>query len=128
MYMFFCFKIELKNTKADLYMPCKAMAHSTKYILTYVENIYNYFYNFKSPVEYAMMKIEITIRNGQSLELCQMRQVAFLSLSSATSTQLTTNRGLTWPISGLWGGLGVGREGRGVGGEKRRSSRGARYR
>jgi hypothetical protein len=25
---FFCFKIEIK-TKADLYMPCKAMAHST---------------------------------------------------------------------------------------------------
>jgi hypothetical protein len=32
MYKFFCFKFELKKkkTKADLYMPCKAMAHSTK--------------------------------------------------------------------------------------------------
>jgi hypothetical protein len=29
MYNFFCLKIEIK-TKADLYMPCKAMAHSTK--------------------------------------------------------------------------------------------------
>src|ERR1700733_12465535 len=29
-YKFFCFKIEIK-TKADLYMPCEAMAHSTKY-------------------------------------------------------------------------------------------------
>jgi hypothetical protein len=28
MYKFFYFKIETK-TKADLYMPCKAMAHST---------------------------------------------------------------------------------------------------
>jgi hypothetical protein len=30
MYKFFCFEIEIK-TKADLYMPCEAMAHSTKY-------------------------------------------------------------------------------------------------
>jgi hypothetical protein len=29
MYKFFCFKIE-KMTKADSYMPCEAMAHSTK--------------------------------------------------------------------------------------------------
>ena len=29
MYKFFCFKIKIK-TKADLYMPCRAMAHSTK--------------------------------------------------------------------------------------------------
>jgi len=27
----FCFKIEIK-TKADSYMPCEAMAHSTKWI------------------------------------------------------------------------------------------------
>jgi hypothetical protein len=33
MYKFFCFKIELKKIKADSYMPCKAMAHSTKYCL-----------------------------------------------------------------------------------------------
>jgi hypothetical protein len=32
MYKFFCLKIEIK-TKADSYMPCKAMAHSTKYKL-----------------------------------------------------------------------------------------------
>ena len=34
MYKFFCFKIKIK-TKVDSYMPCKAMAHSTKldYIL-----------------------------------------------------------------------------------------------
>jgi hypothetical protein len=31
MYKFFYFKIEIR-TKADSYMPCKAMAHSTKYI------------------------------------------------------------------------------------------------
>jgi hypothetical protein len=31
MYKFFCFKIELKKIKADSYMLCKAMAHSTKY-------------------------------------------------------------------------------------------------
>jgi hypothetical protein len=30
MYRFLCLKIEIK-TKADSYMPCKAMAHSTKY-------------------------------------------------------------------------------------------------
>jgi hypothetical protein len=30
---FFCFKIEIK-TKADSYMPCRAMAHSTKYIMS----------------------------------------------------------------------------------------------
>jgi hypothetical protein len=29
MYKFFCFKIKIK-IKADSYMPCKAMAHSTK--------------------------------------------------------------------------------------------------
>jgi hypothetical protein len=29
MYRFLCLKIEIK-TKADSYMPCKAMAHSTK--------------------------------------------------------------------------------------------------
>jgi hypothetical protein len=29
MYKFFCFEIEIK-AKADLYMPCEAMAHSTK--------------------------------------------------------------------------------------------------
>jgi hypothetical protein len=29
MYKFFYFKIEIK-TKANLYMPCEAMAHSTK--------------------------------------------------------------------------------------------------
>jgi hypothetical protein len=29
MYKFFCFKIKIK-TKADSYMPCRAMAHSTK--------------------------------------------------------------------------------------------------
>ena len=30
MYKFLCFKIE-KLTKADSYMPCEAMAHSTKF-------------------------------------------------------------------------------------------------
>ena len=30
MYKFFCLKIDIKN-KADSYMPCEAMAHSTKY-------------------------------------------------------------------------------------------------
>jgi hypothetical protein len=30
MHKFFYFKIEIK-TKVDLYMPCKAMAHSTKF-------------------------------------------------------------------------------------------------
>jgi len=32
MYKFFCFKIEIK-TKADSYMPFKAMAHSPELIL-----------------------------------------------------------------------------------------------
>jgi hypothetical protein len=31
MYKFFCLKIELKKTKADSYMPCEEMAHSTKW-------------------------------------------------------------------------------------------------
>ena len=31
MYKFFYFKIEIK-TKVDLYMPCEAMAHSTKWL------------------------------------------------------------------------------------------------
>jgi hypothetical protein len=43
-YKFFCLKIEIK-TKADSYMPCEAMAHSTKYIIIY--------YYFKGPVECA---------------------------------------------------------------------------
>jgi hypothetical protein len=35
MYKFFCFKIEIK-TKADSYMPYKAMAHSTKSHISYM--------------------------------------------------------------------------------------------
>jgi hypothetical protein len=41
-----------------------------------------------------MMKIDIAIENGQSLKLCQTRQVD-KSLSSTTSTQLTTYEGYT---------------------------------
>ena len=32
---------------------------------------YNYFHDFKRPVEYATMKIEILIENGRSLKLRQ---------------------------------------------------------
>jgi hypothetical protein len=34
-YKFFCLKIEIK-TKADSYMPCEAMAHSTKFISGFI--------------------------------------------------------------------------------------------
>ena len=50
-------------------------------------NAYNYFHDFKKPVEYATVKIEILIENGRSLKLHQMHQVNALSLSSTTSTQ-----------------------------------------
>jgi len=37
MYKFFCFEIKIKiKIKADSYMPCEAMAHSTKYYLQWV--------------------------------------------------------------------------------------------
>jgi len=37
MYKFFCYKIEIK-IKTDLYMPCEAMAHSTKSTWPFMEN------------------------------------------------------------------------------------------
>jgi hypothetical protein len=57
----------------------------------YVEMIYNYFHDFMSPVEYATMKIEITIENDRSLKLRQTGQVN----ASTTPTQPTTNDGHT---------------------------------
>jgi hypothetical protein len=62
-------------------------AVNRRYILVYVESIYNYFHDFMSPVEYATMKIEIAIENDRSLKLCQTRQVNV----SATPMQPTTN-------------------------------------
>jgi hypothetical protein len=40
MYKFFCFKIEIK-IKADSYMPCKVMAHSTKFTFKHDTKIKN---------------------------------------------------------------------------------------
>ena len=37
----------------------------------YVENIYNYFHDFRGPVKCAMIKFEIVIENVQSLKLRQ---------------------------------------------------------
>jgi hypothetical protein len=60
----------------------------------YVEMIYNYFHDFISPVEYAMMKIEIVIENDRSLKLRQTRQMRQVN-ASTTPTQPTTNNGHT---------------------------------
>jgi hypothetical protein len=45
----------------------------------YVKNIYNYFHDFKTPVEYATREIKIAIENGRSLKLCQTWQVNTLT-------------------------------------------------
>ena len=60
----------------------------------YVERLYNYFHDFMSPVEYAMMKFKIAIENDWSLKLHQTRQVN-VSLSFTSPTQPTTNKGHT---------------------------------
>jgi hypothetical protein len=60
----------------------------------YVDNIYNYFCDFRRPVNHATMKIKITIENGWSLKLHQMRQVdaSPMHLSSIASTKPTKNK------------------------------------
>jgi hypothetical protein len=58
----------------------------------YVRNIYNYFHDFRRPVEYATMEINIVIENGQSLKLHQMHQFD-VSLSSAASAKPNKNKG-----------------------------------
>jgi hypothetical protein len=46
----------------------------------YVENVYNYFHNFRISVKCATIKIEIAIENGRSLKLHQTRQVDVIAL------------------------------------------------
>ena len=52
----------------------------------YVENIYNYFYDFRRPVKYATMEIEIAIENSRSLKLRQTLRVQ-MSPCSANQTK-----------------------------------------
>jgi hypothetical protein len=59
----------------------------------YVESIYNYFHDFRTPVKYATMTIKIGIENSWSLKLCQTQQVGMESLSFTTSMQITKNEG-----------------------------------
>ena len=89
----------------------------------YIDSMYNYIHDFGSFLKYAKMKVESAIENGRSLKLRQMRQVAYLSLSSTTSMQPTMNE-VTQPTSGLLGGLGVSREGRRVGREDKEKQEG----
>ena len=91
-----------------------------------MKNAYNYFHDFKKPVEYATIKFENSIENGRSLKLRQTRRVNASSLSSITSTQqnrpqtssvaavTATNRLQPLPAIGhsrnrLWFGLAIGR-------------------
>jgi hypothetical protein len=46
----------------------------------YVKNTYNYFHDFRTPVEYATREIKIAIENGRNLKLRQMWQVNALTL------------------------------------------------
>src|ERR1700683_30107 len=93
---------------------CNWLQKNYRYVYMYIDSTYNYIHDFRRLLKYATMKVESAIENGRSLKLHQMRQVASPSLSSTTSTQPTTNK-VTQPTSGLLGGLGVGRGGRGVG-------------
>jgi hypothetical protein len=53
----------------------------------YIENTFNYFQEFRRPVKYAMMEIEIVIENSRSLKLRQTRQVDHqVSLISSTAS------------------------------------------
>jgi hypothetical protein len=50
----------------------------------YIESVCNYFHDYRRPLKCTMIKITITIENGQSLKLCQTRQ----GDTFATSLQL----------------------------------------
>jgi hypothetical protein len=45
----------------------------------YVKNTYEYFHDFRTPVEYAMREIKIVIENSRSLKLHQTQQVNTLT-------------------------------------------------
>src|ERR1700733_906086 len=59
-----------------------------RYTFTYVKNVYNYFHDFRIPVEYATMKIEITIENGRSLKLRFQFRIGFVKYIVAHSIRL----------------------------------------
>ena len=59
-----------------------------KYVSMYVQNTYYYFHDFRSLVKYATMQIEVEIKNGWSLKLCQMRQVDVFASASPNFNHL----------------------------------------
>ena len=83
-----------------------------RYILICLENVNNYFHDFRRPVKNATMKIRIVIKNGWSFKLHQTGQVNTSHLST-TSIELTTDEHYTacqWAVRIVRSG----REGRGV--------------
>jgi hypothetical protein len=62
-----------------------------------------------------MMTIKIAIENGRSLKLCQTHRVNVkFPQPHPLQAQNRPITKITQPTSGLQGGLGAGREGRGV--------------
>jgi hypothetical protein len=52
----------------------------------YAKNVNNHFYDFRTPVRYAMIKFAIGIENGQSLKLRPTGQVVAFVLPRTQST------------------------------------------
>ena len=77
MYKFFCLKFEIK-TKADSYMPCEAMAHSTKSTLECNYNFINIIYALPLP------------RNAVWI-LCKFLTILGLILQGSLYAQIFTN-------------------------------------
>ena len=63
----------------------------------YVENVYNYFHDFRTAVKYATIKIEITIENGRSLKLRPTRPKVELGVVLHINCQHETDHGRRTP-------------------------------
>jgi len=83
----FCFKIEIK-TKADLYMPCEAMAHSTKFNVSTPLLCYNAFVA-RGPI---LMKSQDMIHRASTMKydivdypfLCSYKACNFFSFGQSS--------------------------------------------
>ena len=66
----------------------------------YVENVCNYFHDFRRPVKCATITFEIAIENVWSLKLCKTQQVDVntLCVHFIPFSGLTTNEGHPTPM------------------------------
>jgi hypothetical protein len=82
-----------------------------RYILIYVENVHNYFHDFRRPVKYATMKIDIVRRKRSEFEILPNATMGLCVASHSINTKCEAFRPLPDPLMGLKEGTGARRGG-----------------